>query len=549
MSHRFSHRFRSFEELKYANELFKILELKQVPEFPVTGTGDINYTSNRVFRWLFSKEDVEDFIDIFALLRQPKVGVSRNEFKEKLINKCNEVLKRGICPVEPLLYASKTVNKIISNDMEDQESISDVIVEVAKDDMEEVITTLDHILMRWNWVPQLKIAILAAGKLKDADLVLKVYNKFSTESLINYKFELMKMLIYSSNKDFVSQIVTILSGLDGDNNRDRAIANFFKEKFDRYMGKVGVDELYHYYSINNEYIGDFGRKIINRLLRECLGEGKVSSVTYGNGSNKFTYIKNLCIEYKNCESTQRRQELKQEIINNLNSKNPVLFQSAVYCLRFTKDTDFIPELISALNRNGVKYNEYKNAIITMGFLKNQDDSIVEQLYKRNPRLKYAKYAYYKIKGSEAHKISLVEELLRCQDASELDDIVGVLKDVIEAPGMKEIIRAKLKTLLLNNNKWDLKTALTNTRKYWKQIIDSNILDLLYEGMGYPNKAIVFDREEQEIVLNLTKEVIRELGRIACKYLEYVKDRADFSNNIRNKANRILLNDFEPSAPA
>lgn len=34
-----SHRFRSFEELKYANELFKILELKQVPEFPVTGTG------------------------------------------------------------------------------------------------------------------------------------------------------------------------------------------------------------------------------------------------------------------------------------------------------------------------------------------------------------------------------------------------------------------------------------------------------------------------------------------------------------------------------
>lgn len=95
--------------------------------------------------------------------------------------------------------------------MEDQESISDVIVEVAKDDMEEVITTLDHILMRWNWVPQLKIAILAAGKLKDADLVLKVYNKFSTESLINYKFELMKMLIYSSNKDFVSQIVTILS--------------------------------------------------------------------------------------------------------------------------------------------------------------------------------------------------------------------------------------------------------------------------------------------------------------------------------------------------
>jgi len=544
-----SRRFKSFEELKHADELLEILEPKPESDLPIEVAANINYTSNRVFMWLFSEKDVEDFIDIFALLRQPKIGMNRSEFRARLVNKCNEMLKRGICPVEPLLYASKTVNKVILNDMEDQEVISDVIVEIAKDNRKEVIDTLKHILEKWNWTPQLKIAILAAGKLKDADLVLEVYSKFSTKTHINFNFELMKMLIYSSNKDFVNQITSILSRLDGDNNKDRAIGNFFKEKFDRYMGKAGIDELYRYYSINNEYIGDFGRKMIRRLLRECLGEEKISSVAQGNGANRFTYLKNLCTEYKNCDFPQRRQELKQEILDNLYSRSPILFQSAVYCLRFTKDRDFIPELVSALNRKGIRYNEYKNAIITMGFLKNEDDSIVEQISKRNPRLKYAKYAYYIIKGSEAYKISLVEELLRCQDASELYDIEGILKDVIESHGMKDIIRAKLKTLLLNYNKSDVKTALTNTRKYWKQIVDTGILDLLYEGMGYPDKPIVFDREEQEIVLNLTREVINEQGRIACKYLEYVKDRADFSTNIRNKANKILLNDFEPTAPA
>ncbi|WP_256861744.1 hypothetical protein [Caldicellulosiruptor bescii] len=53
-------------------------------EGAIIGTNKINYVSNRLFMWMFSREDVEEFELIFGLLRQPKYGYVRSELKENL---------------------------------------------------------------------------------------------------------------------------------------------------------------------------------------------------------------------------------------------------------------------------------------------------------------------------------------------------------------------------------------------------------------------------------------------------------------------------------
>ncbi|WP_256861743.1 hypothetical protein [Caldicellulosiruptor bescii] len=105
------------------------------------------------------------------------------------------MLREGICPIEPMLYASKTVNRIISNDVEDHEDISDVICEVAKYDRNVAVKTLEHIISRWSWYPQIKIALLAIGKISDSELIQMAYSRFSDIKHLNYiKFELLKCL-------------------------------------------------------------------------------------------------------------------------------------------------------------------------------------------------------------------------------------------------------------------------------------------------------------------------------------------------------------------
>lgn len=540
---------------------FKDLSLEQfeeifVPEIDpskisITGTPNINYVSNRLFMWMFSETDIKDFISIFSLLRQPKQGYIRSEFKRKLESKCKEMIQQQmICPVEPMLYASKTVNKIISNDVEDQEDISDVIAEIAfKTDRNMVVKTLEHILTRWSWLVQLKIALLAAGKIGDAGLVRMAYNRFSNEKNYEYlRYELLKMLIYSRNAEFVPQIVSIISGLNKESNYDRTIVNFFKENFDRYMGKQGLQQLKQYFDVNYEYIKNYGRSIIQKILKDLLVSSSEDNSNEENSKKDFTRLKEMCMRYS---KQKDNEDLKKEILNCLFDKRYSIFSPMVYCLRYTQNSDLVPYLKDAIKqRKDAKFSDYKNAILTMAFLRSDDYSFVEELVSKNQDLKYAMYGYYIVQKSETYCTLMADQLLSCDDWSELDKIHAVLKEIIDVnPKLKEIIKARFKSILLSNNKEERKRALLNIQPFWKNLIDKQMLEFIFEQMGYPDKEVRLSSEEQAIVLKIAKEVASNFGKSICKYLDYVKRRSEsFGVNIRQLAVNILLNDFEPTAP-
>lgn len=534
--------FKDFKEINI--DLFENIFIPEMDslEKSIVGTSNINYVSNRLFMWMFSKEDVKEFESIFGLLRQPKYGYVRSEFKRKLISQCNKMLKEGICPIEPMLYASKTVNRIISNDVEDHEDISDVICEVEKYDRNMVVKTLEHIITRWSWYPQLKIALLAAGKVSDDDLIQMAYNKFSDNKYLNYlKPELLKMLVYSKKASFVPQMVSILSTLERDSTSDRAIANFFRENFDKYVGREGVTELNIYYEMNYSFIKDFAKSIIQAVLKDCplpLQDGP---------DKKFTYFKQLCIAYS---KQKQNEKLREEILKNLFDSSYSAFSSMVYCLRYTKDKALATYLEDAvLRRKDAKIGDYKNAILTLGFLGADNHDFVMELSKRDKDLKYAMYGFFMVQGSETYCTLMADELIFCKDLSELGSIHRVLREVINvSPKLRSIIKEKLKAALLDDSKEVRKIALLNIQPYWRHIIDKDILNFLFEQIGYPDKPIKFSIEEQSIVLKIAKDVINNFGRNIYKYLDYVRRRNDFDPNIKQLATRILLNDFEPAPP-
>lgn len=98
-----------------------------------------------------------------------------------------------------------------------------------------------------------------------------VYNKFLDNKYLNYlKFEFLKMFVYLKKVSFVFQMVLIFLILERDSIFDRVIVNFFRENFDKYVGREGVIELNIYYEMNYSFIKDFVKSIIQVVLKDCL---------------------------------------------------------------------------------------------------------------------------------------------------------------------------------------------------------------------------------------------------------------------------------------
>lgn len=362
------------------------------------------------------------------------------------------------------------------------------------------------------------------------------------------------MLVYSKNTNFINQMIFLLTTLERDNTTDRAIANFFKEKFDVYMGKEGVIELKNYFEINYNFLKNFAKSIIQAVIKDYIAEESAESQNnhaenIKNGSEKnFTYFKQLCIAYS---KQKKNEDFKKEILNYLFDSNYSAFSSMVYCLRYTKDKDLAPYLEDAvLKRKDAKLGDYKNAILTLGFLGADSLNFVKELAQKEKDLKYAEYAFFIVQGSETYCTLMADELLLCKDLSALSSIHRVLKEVITvSPKLREIIKEKLKNILLTDNKNIRRIALLNIQPYWKNIVDKDILKFLYEQMGYPDKPVKLTSEEQAIVLQITKDVLNNFSKSDIyKYLDYIRKRSDFDTNIKQAATRILLNDFEPAPP-
>jgi len=243
-----------------------------------TGGRIVRDKDNRVFLWNFSKEHLDDMILIFNRLRNSPLNSGIRHFlRRQLTSKGLSMLRAGVFPFECILYASKTVNNILINDKEVVEEIARALLTIFEENKEYSYITFEHIIKNWDWIPQIKIAIITVGLLKNDDLIEHIYKYHSTDD--NFKLESVKAFVYSQNMDSINYIIEIISTLDELNTIDREIANFLVENFEKYYTIEGIRNLYAIY--RNFSLSSYPRKIIEKIcssyMREMSSNGNLDS--------------------------------------------------------------------------------------------------------------------------------------------------------------------------------------------------------------------------------------------------------------------------------
>lgn len=183
----------------------------------VTGVQGNNSAPDNLFYSEFSEEVAVAFFDIFARFGKIYETNSRDAI-DILIDNIEVQIKSmptEVCPIEVLLYASRTIKQHLSTDYRVYSALKLI---VAKQLRTAPIKVSWYILSGWEWKQQLSILIEAIGESNNAELVdlaMQYYQRIADSTLEDDDRSPLKaylnMLLSTQNIKFIPQIADVVS--------------------------------------------------------------------------------------------------------------------------------------------------------------------------------------------------------------------------------------------------------------------------------------------------------------------------------------------------
>lgn len=96
----------------------KLVSLKDINEVSEGGGESTNSYNNKLFYWNFEPYYIQELVKCYEEFAKGELNQDRfKELKNKIIEISNDMISKNICPIESILYASKTINYLLYNNL------------------------------------------------------------------------------------------------------------------------------------------------------------------------------------------------------------------------------------------------------------------------------------------------------------------------------------------------------------------------------------------------------------------------------------------------
>lgn len=183
----------------------------------VTGVKSDNDGPDELFYSEFGEEEAKAFFDIFTIYKS-SVETNRfaNETLEGNLKEQIRAMRRGVNPIEVVLYASRCVKDYIYNDLSLRKMLNGIIVPQLR--FPDRVKIAEHILGGWEWLAPVCVFIEAIGNSNIDELIklaMKYFPHFARmgkETNEHYIFTAyLNMIFATQNNDYNDYLIDIAS--------------------------------------------------------------------------------------------------------------------------------------------------------------------------------------------------------------------------------------------------------------------------------------------------------------------------------------------------
>ena len=108
----------------------KLASLKDINEISEGGGESTNNYNNKLFYWNFEPYYIQELVKCYEEFAKGELNQYRLEIlKSKIAEISNDMINKNTCPIESILYASKTLNYLLDNDLV-VDTLGNIIAEI-----------------------------------------------------------------------------------------------------------------------------------------------------------------------------------------------------------------------------------------------------------------------------------------------------------------------------------------------------------------------------------------------------------------------------------
>lgn len=402
---------KSLEDLeKYKSKMStakNVVSLKDINEVSEGGGESTNSYNNKLFYWNFDPYYIKELVSYYEELAQRELNQKNiNQFKNRVIDISNEMMKNNTCPIEAILYSSKSVNYLLENNLM-IDILGDIISKIYLKRPDEYRDTIKFILNEWSWNLQIIALINACGKIGDMELINIIY---TTHTKDDTRLEALKAFMNINNNICIEYTLNLISQIKESDNIEVQMVKYFINNYIKSFGKEAVKKAEQY--LVDESINKQAKKAISRIMPNV---SKVESVTLN------TMIKRA----KNWDREENFEEMFKEWMKDSSTR-----KNAFLAIRYSNSKNVESMIMEVLNNYNCNSVEIGTAIITLAQWGTRK-GISENFYKLIEKYKgdltkkiYCNAAMCSI-GDEKNSLELIEEFLeqRHYDSRQIFSII------------------------------------------------------------------------------------------------------------------------------
>ena len=421
-----------------------LISLKDINEVQISGGESTNTCNNKLFYWNFEPYHIEELVKLY---KKVLVGEINNkklyELELDLKFIAREIDGDNTCPIEAILYASKVINNLISNNNSLIETIGKVIADIySKNACPEYKETIKFILEEWSWDYQLMILINACGKIRDIDLLTIIYDRHTKGDT---RLQALKAFMSYNNDICIDYTLKLISLTQEADNTEVQMAKYFIHNYTKTFGRESVKKAEEYLERIN--INKQARKIISRVIPSC----KIDEVV-----NLDTMIK----KSKNWElESDFESSFFMWMTNNTTRKNAFL------AIRYSNSSRVEEIVINILQKYKCNSIEIGTALVTLAQWASRKGAsrellnLIQENKKDITRKVYCNAAMCSL-GSEDDSIELIKEFLE-ENHYDNRQIFSMIRDC--AYKSSQLLRYSIRTVyeeyLNSDNEEDIIKAI------------------------------------------------------------------------------------------
>lgn len=507
----------------------------------ITGANTENDAQNKLFIWQFEKEDAQRLMEVYTHFSSKNINSKTLEkLKNDLIKEGKEIEKKGIYPIEVILYTSKVINNRLK-DISLIELLSEVLGYFISRNNISAIKTLKHIIKNWTWVEQLKIAILSLSFINDFELLSLIYDEYSSD--ISLKYEVFRALLNSKNDKCIEMILNMISYLDSDYEADRRIGNIFKDKYDIYYPLEGLRRAQELYN-SDVNISKFGRKTLQKVVDIEVNKIDVNEFELGKmidlAKKDFCNNKNI-FEKAFLEGGKNRQ-------------------ASITSMSYSKEKNEVADFLYNLyleNKNKLNIYDCMNISITLALSNSEKSLNICKDNKHDYRFKPYEYACKFLLGDEYAAELLARELVTAKYCKDNKLTMKAIRPCLFKSPLAKKIEEIFSELINNCTENELASYLVNIKAFLRSNKKSpGMIIELQKICGYKSKDErtykIFKQSEklQKVFMNVMVDLVNlDTINIYEKMMFSIANDNSLNQQTRIKARNIVSELVDVAPPS